>query len=220
MAANEPGLIEFLEVRGIDVVFDVGANDGCFGLWLRELGYRGHIVSFEPIHAVYDVLKARADQDGNWETHPVALGEEAGKAVINVSELSVYSSLLPLRDAAMAFDPGAAATRTEEIAVATLDQFAPEYASKSCFLKSDTQGYDREVLLGAKDTLPTLLGVQLELPILQFYSGVWGIDAAIRFMSDHGFVIAQVHPVNYHPADPVSWVEADCLFRRVDPRLD
>ncbi len=26
--------------------------------------------------------------------------------------------------------------------------------------------------------------------------------------------------VNYHPADPVSWVEADCVFRCADPRID
>src|SRR5829696_2372032 len=79
-----------------------------------------------PIRAVFDVLKARADEDGDWEVHPVALGEQPGKAVINVAELSVFSSLLPQRDAATAFDPGATHARTEEVAVATLDQFAPD----------------------------------------------------------------------------------------------
>jgi FkbM family methyltransferase len=218
--SNRPSLIDFLQTRGIDLVFDVGANDGSFGLWLRELGYRGRIVSFEPIRAVFDLLRARADEDGDWEAHPFALGDQPGSAVLNVSELSVFSSLLPLRAAATAFDPGAAPARREEVAVATLDQFASAYASRKCFLKSDTQGFERHVLIGAKATLPVLLGVQLELPILQFYSGVWGIGDAIRFMSDHGFVVAQMHPVNYHPADPVSWVEADCVFRRADPRMD
>ena len=217
---TQPELIDFLGARGIEVVFDVGANDGHFGLWLRERGYRGRIVSFEPIRAVFDILKARADEDGDWEVHPVALGEQPGKAVINVAKLSVFSSLLPQRDAATAFDPGATHARTEEVAVATLDQFAPDYASRACFLKSDTQGFERQVLLGAKATLPILQGVQLELPIIQFYSGVWGISEAINFMSTEGFVVAQIHPVNYHPADPVSWVEADCVFRRAEPRID
>src|SRR5215210_642812 len=103
-----PGLIDFLEARSIDLVFDVGANDGHFGLWLRECGYRGRIVSFEPIRAVFDLLKARADEDGDWEAHPVALGERPGKAVINVAELSVFSSLLRHRAAATTFDPAAA----------------------------------------------------------------------------------------------------------------
>jgi hypothetical protein len=57
-------------------------------------------------------------------------------------------------------------------------------------------------LLGAKATLPILLGVQLELPILQFYSGVWGIGDAISFMSERGFVVAQMHPVNLPPGRP------------------
>ena len=35
-----------------------------------------------------------------------------------------------------------------------------------------------------------------------------------------GGLVAQFHPVNYHHLDPVSWVEADCVFRRADPRID
>lgn len=217
---TEPGLIEFLNSRGIDLVFDVGANDGHFGLWLRESGYRGRIVSFEPIRALFDRLKARADEDGAWEAHPVALGDKPGKALINVSASSVFSSLRPHREAATTFDPEAVPVRTEEVEVATLDRFAPAYARRTCFLKIDTQGFEQQVLLGAKATLPTLQGVQLELPIIHFYSGVWGISEAVNFMAKEGFVVAQIRPVNYHPADPVSWVEADCLFRRADARID
>ncbi len=217
---TQPRLIDFLRAREIDLVFDVGANDGHFGLWLRETGFEGRIVSFEPIPAVFGQLKARADEDGAWEAHPVALGDVPGKPVINVSESSVFSSLLLHREAATTFDPGAVPVRTEEVTVATLDQFAPDYVRRTCFLKSDTQGFERQVLLGAKATLPILQGVQLELPIIQFYSGVWGVSEAITFMANEGFVVARLHPVNHHPADPVSWVEADCVFRRADPRID
>jgi FkbM family methyltransferase len=215
-----PELIDFLRARNVDLIFDVGANEGQFGLWMRQLGYRGRLVSFEPIGELFAVLKTRADEDGNWEAHPIALGARRGKAAINVSEVTVYSSLLGYRDALTTFDPSAARARTEDIAVATLDEFAPRYAGSTAFLKSDTQGSEREVLLGAKATLSTLEGVQLELPIIHFYAGVWTIAETIDFMAQQGFVIAQVHPVNCHPADPVSWVEADCVFRRADPRMD
>ena len=215
-----PTLHDFLKSRNVDVVFDVGGNDGHFGLSLRQEGYQGLIVSFEPLRAAYDLLKARADQDGAWETHPVALGERPGKAVINVSKANVFSSLLDQRAAAVTFDANAASTRTEEVTVATLDQFAPTFAGRACFLKIDTQGYERQVLLGAKATLPMLQGVQLELPIIHLYAGVWGLPEALRFMLDRDFVVAQIHPVNMHGADPVSWVEADCIFRRTDPRID
>jgi FkbM family methyltransferase len=216
-ARTQATLINFLQTRNIDVVFDVGANEGQFGLSLRHEGYRGHIVSFEPIRTLFDVLKAHTVNDGAWEAHPVALGEAPAKASINVAD--EFSSLLPLRNVAAVF-PQSAPARTEEITVATLDHFAPSFAGRNSFLKIDTQGYDRQVLLGAKATLATLQGIQLELPIVHIYSGVWRLADAINFMSEYGFVVAQMSPVACHPIDQVSWVEADCIFRRIDPRID
>lgn len=53
-------LFDFLDTRSIDVVLDVGANIGQFGQSLRAGGYRGKIVSFEPVKAAFDVLSRRA----------------------------------------------------------------------------------------------------------------------------------------------------------------
>src|SRR5687768_14390173 len=101
---TRPRLVTFLQSRNVDVVFDVGGNEGQFGLWLRRQGYRGHIVSFEPIRSAFETLKTHADHDKAWEAYPIALGAAPGKSVINVAEYSVFSSLLPHRSAATTFD--------------------------------------------------------------------------------------------------------------------
>ena len=152
---GQPGLMEFLESRDIDVVFDVGANEGFFGEFLRQEGYRGLIVSFEPLDQVFGALERRASGDSGWEVHRVGLGDTPGAAVINVSEASVFSSLLPHRDAALSFDARSAPERTEKITLDTLDSFAGRFAGRRCFLKIDTQGYEHQVLCGATATLPT-----------------------------------------------------------------
>ena len=43
----------------IDCVLDVGAYYGDFGVLVRELGYRGRIVSFEPVADNYERLATR-----------------------------------------------------------------------------------------------------------------------------------------------------------------
>jgi FkbM family methyltransferase len=205
-------LIDFIADREIDVVIDVGANIGQFGESLRAGGYRGRIVSFEPIASAFRALSKRAQEDGNWEAHHCGLGAAPGTATLHVSGLSVCSSILNLTDVASLHDKRIAVDRTEEIAIRTLDEIAAGISGR-VLLKVDTQGYERQVIEGGRQTMPRLLGILLELPIIHVYEGEWQFHEAIKFMDDAGFVPAQILPVNYHTVDNVSAVEFDCLFR-------
>ncbi len=80
----------------------------------------------------------------------------------------------------------------------------PESAGK-ILLKVDTQGYERKMMEGGLQTMPRLLGILLELPVIHVYEGSWRFDEAIKFMDDAGFVPAQILPVGYH-----TWT----MFRR------
>lgn len=77
-ARKHPALIDFLENRRVSVVYDVGANVGQFGLALRRRGYRGRIVSVEPVKDAFDRLKQIAAADGNWEATRCAIGAGEG----------------------------------------------------------------------------------------------------------------------------------------------
>jgi FkbM family methyltransferase len=214
-----PDLMDFIRDRKIDVVLDVGANVGQFGRWLRGRGYRGRIVSFEPIASVYDVLAATAAGDAGWAVNNFALGTKTERASINVAVESVFSSILPASGAAARYDANAAVVRNEIIEMRVLDEVYPRSAG-NVLLKIDTQGYERQVLEGGRSVLPLLKGVWMELPIVHLYENTWQLHEAIAFMAAAGFVPAQIHPVNYHSADMVSLVEVDCLFRPRDDRLD
>jgi FkbM family methyltransferase len=209
-------LIDFIQDRKIETVIDVGANVGQFGEGLRAEGFRGRIISFEPIASVFLDLAKKASADGNWEAHQCGLGASAGKAQIHVSELTVFSSILDMTSVASLHDSRTAVTRIEDIEIRTLDQLA-EGLSGNILLKIDAQGYEKHIIEGGTKTIPRVLGIQLELPVIRVYKGEWQFHEAVKYMADIGFVPAQIQPVSFHGADNVSAVDFDCLFRPVGP---
>jgi hypothetical protein len=82
---KHPTVIDFIENRGVKVVYDVGANVGQFGMGLRQRGYRGKIFSFEPVKSAFDALKSVAATDGSWNVLQCAIGSETGEVWVNVS---------------------------------------------------------------------------------------------------------------------------------------
>lgn len=86
--------IDLLRRHNINLVFDIGANVGQYGQRLREMGYAGQIVSFEPQPDAFQGVKSKADGDPNWTAVDCAIGDYSGEAQINVSQNSYSSSIL------------------------------------------------------------------------------------------------------------------------------
>jgi FkbM family methyltransferase len=163
-----------LKANAITTVFDIGANTGQYATWLRQSGYTGHLVSFEPLSDAHAMLQEAAAGDGKWTVAPrIALGHRIGKATINRSAESDMSSILPLTQEALGFTPSSKMTATEEVGLTTLDEVFGRYASPDdrVFVKVDTQGYESAVLLGAMECMPRIDGWQLELSLVQMYEG-------------------------------------------------
>src|SRR5579863_10228458 len=95
---NRVLLRHILEKLSINCVLDVGANRGQFGTLLRGIGYTGWIISFEPIRASYEALKAVAAKREPWRVFPYALGATNERREINVAEETVFSSFLTPRE--------------------------------------------------------------------------------------------------------------------------
>lgn len=205
-------LRRFIATHPIDLVIDAGANLGQFASTMRSKGYRGCIWSFEPVAHVYQVLAAKAVRDPNWRVSQTALGNEQGKAEINVMANHTLSSMLAPGKMLSAYDAGEMVT--EQVVVDTLDRLLADDPSQSILLKIDVQGFEKEVLEGARTILPRVHALYIELPVEQLYEGGWTFDEAISYLDDLGFTPAQFRTVNSLPGDRASAVEFDCLFRR------
>jgi FkbM family methyltransferase len=206
-AAHRAVLRALLERLAIDCVVDVGAHTGGFGLALRSLGYTGEIVSFEPVAASFAALEARAD----WEVHRLALGSAAGTATLNVARAANFTSFLEPNAFSVEHFGDSSVAHTEEVPVRRLDEvFVP--AGRRVLLKTDTQGWDLEVLAGASGVLDAVLAVQVELSLRPLYEGAPGWLDALATLRALGFRPAQLTSVGRD--DSLGLLELDCLLVR------
>ena len=124
----------------------VGANEGHYGVQMRERGFTGRIVSFEQIPAVYRALASRAASDPRWEAHQLGVGEADGELSISLSADSVFSSFKAPSDYTSGKFSGAREEQREAVPVVRLDSFLGDRLDllDDCFLKIETQGFERE----------------------------------------------------------------------------
>jgi FkbM family methyltransferase len=203
-----------LRSHGVDVVFDVGAAKGAYGQELRDFGYQGAIVSFEPLAEAYGRLVRAKGDDPLWQAVHCALGSRTEKATIHVAANSDSSSLLPLAERHLTAAPQVGYVGTETVEVERLDTVAPDHLRPGSrgFLKIDTQGFEREVLEGGQETLRQCVGLQLELSFVPLYEGGMLVDEAVAMAYAAGFHLVGLEPGFADPDGQV--LQADGVFFR------
>lgn len=176
--------------HGIDLLLDVGANVGQYAMRARAAGYTGDIVSFEPLPVAHAALLEAARDDPRWRVHPrCAVGAAPGSAEINVASNSFSSSLLPMLDAHADAAPHSVYVGKTLTEVVTLDAVIDGYRRRDqkVFLKVDTQGFEAQVLDGARATLEHVVAVQLELSLVPLYAGQQLYRHFLDFFAARGF---------------------------------
>lgn len=200
-----------------DLVVDVGANRGQFARWMRQLGYRGALVSVEPQPALAATLRAQAAADGNWLILEGAVSDATGETELRLFEDDTFSSLQPPTPfARRRFGELLRPTGTCRVRTRPLDDWIgdlPRPPARRVFLKTDTQGHDLFVLRGATALLRRSVAVLAEGSITPLYESAPSVELLQSVLIAAGFRPAGVFGVSHDPADG-SMIEADCLFTR------
>lgn len=188
---------QFLRAGDFEVVVDVGANDGGFGLSITSLGFEGDIWSFEPLSAPYERLRSLAARRAGWNVRQLALGDREGTIDINVAGNSeASSSVLPMLRAHVDAAPESAYVGSESVVQTTIDRFmASEGIDRRTYLKIDVQGYEQAVLVGAEESIASSVkAIQLECSMVPLYEGAWTWRDALDWLAVRGFEVAIVLP--------------------------
>ncbi len=195
-------------------ILDVGANRGQFTS--ACLGYfpDAYIIAFEAIPELCNDLEALFGPYPKVRVMATALGSRRERRRFQVNEYSPSSSFLPLSQRHQEAYAHATKTNDIEVDIMPLDE-AVEVAALAApiLLKLDVQGFEMEVLKGARDTLARVDHVLLETSFHRMYEGEPLFDDYARFLGERGF--RSLGPVGFLP-DPSSGVinQMDMVFAR------
>ena len=208
------------ESMGIDLVLDVGANNGGFGRMIRGIGYKGDIVSFEPVRRSFEAISKLGEKDDRWIVFNYALGSEEAELDINVPSSDDFSSFLEVSEYAKGlWKKEFSVVKKEKVKVNKLDNVFDHITrhfpgAENIFLKMDTQGYDLEVLKGADEVLKHIKALQSEVSILPIYDNMPDYLESMTLFREKGFELTGLYPVSRY-IENLLLVEMDCVMRRV-----
>lgn len=130
----------------MSVVFDVGANVGQSAERFRLTYPSARIFCFEPVPTTYRALVGRVGSYPEVELHRIALGDLEEERYINIEPNPIGSG--------NSFVNTYASRSREPVRVRTLDNFCDERKIENIdLLKVDVEGFEIEVLKGAKKML-------------------------------------------------------------------
>jgi FkbM family methyltransferase len=204
-----------IEANHVDLVVDVGANEGQFAQRLRH-AYKGDIISFEPVSKSFARLERAAAPDPRWSVHKMALGSANTTATIHVASSTKFSSLLTANEFSRQRFRRSTVDAEELVSVKRLEDVLPslvdETVPKRLFLKLDTQGYDLEVFKGLGTLADQVVAMQSEVSLIPIYEGTPHWTHSIATYEHAGFHVAGLFPVVRDAAGRI--IEYDCLMVR------
>lgn len=205
--------VHALNQHGVDTALDIGANTGQFAAALRRAGFRGRIISVEPLRAAYDELSRHAAADPDWVVQRAAVGATAGTLTMNIAANSVSSSPLPILDRHTDAAPGSVYVGTEEVDATTVDELVRQHSivAETTLLKIDVQGYEKPVLDGAAATLPQFAAVRTEMSLVPLYGGQTLMPDVLAYLGERGFDLWMFEPGFVEPATG-RLLQADGVF--------
>ena len=208
--------ISMLRANNVNLIFDVGANTGQFGVLMREIGFDGKILSFEPLSEARENLLKISRNDSMWQVAlQSAIGEENGEIEINIAGNSQSSSVLDMLDTHVRAAPDSKYIGKEKVALRKLDTIAPDYMDSNSivFIKIDTQGYERQVMNGAKKLMSQIVGLQLEVSLVPLYKGQILFEEVLKILKTEGFNLWSISTVFSDPST-AQVLQVDATFFR------
>jgi FkbM family methyltransferase len=190
------------------LIFDVGANIGQTVNRFRESFQNPNIHAFEPARGTFAALKKNRGGIRGVTLNNMALGSSKETRTFLENVHNDMSSFFEI-----GFEGWGSIAERNPVEINTVDDYCDtRQIEKIDILKSDTQGFDLEVLKGAERTIARggVYLIYLEIIFAELYKGSPPADEIMRFLREHHFSLVAFYEFQYIN-NHVGWTDA--LFR-------
>ena len=177
-----------------DIIIDVGGADGTTPKIFSKAFPDKIIYVFEPINENYIVIKKLINEYPNIRLIAKAAGSSEGITTINKANRITSSSIFELnadQDSAVFAEP-LYNEGIENIEITTIDNAIPP--GKTALMKIDVQGFELEVLKGAKGILKNTKVIVLEMNNHNVYKGSPKYYEVDEFLRKNNFTLYDIFP--------------------------
>lgn len=196
------------------VIFDVGAHAGQMAKLFAEMAPEGRVYAFEPGAYALAILRPMVRMKGRRciSIHPIAFGAKPGALTLSTPIKQSGSMGFGLSHLG---EGGEGQVFKHEVAVETIDRFvAQEGIERLDFIKADIEGWEMQMLLGAKETLSRLRPAVLVEAVDGYLARAGDSRAALwQFMIQRRYTPHRLEP-GLPPFEPeadgdVVWIPAE-----------
>lgn len=143
-------------IKNNSTIIDAGANIGVFSLFARHLSSGCEIYAFEPTTKIFNVFqKTIVENNLSNQIHlfNMALGDKDKRMTLMQSRNGLESGNM-LADSNCLGGRESSFVGSKEVSMMTLDKFVQERGvEKVDFIKIDTEGYEKQIIKGAKEVI-------------------------------------------------------------------
>jgi FkbM family methyltransferase len=209
----EGRLLRSLVTAPKPMIFDIGANFGSTTAAFRRLFPQATIHAFEPDPDTFAHLATRYLDSPGIQLHNAGMGSQEGTLLLHRHALSAVNSFIPVdADAEWAQELALASPPAPvNVAVTTVDNFAGAHGIERIdMLKSDTQGFEPEVLKGARSLLSAQAIGALKLEVMPgcFYERSVELRDIDDLLAPHGYRLVSLTGLHYGPRGEVRYFDA------------
>lgn len=199
------------EVKDVETIIDIGANNGQFLKVAHHFFPEAFIYSFEPIPRLFQRLNKFKSQ--NIDVLNIAVGSSIGEFDFHLNSYSHVSSFLDISKENKTYPKDS--IETIRVKQDTLDNLSKSLVIRGItLLKLDVQGYEMEVLKGGANTIKTHINyIIVEANFVKLYENQPTFTELNSYLNELGFELKTMLDFNF--GKDKSYIEADFLYQKV-----